>query len=250
MNAWTVRTMALSAALLAAVAAAPDQSQSQQDGEAHFNIGLSHLREGRTSLALDEIQKAIRADPKNAYFYKALGVCYMQMRKYPDAATALRKSLQLNPYYVDARNDLGTALILGGKRDEGKAELLGAFNEPTNPAPDLTARNLGQAYLDEKNYNEAASWFRSSLGRNDKVVDSYLGLAEAQQGLGHADEALRTLEDAAKAVPGEPNILLALGQAYYGLGRFNEARAKLEEARKDHGPTGQRAAELLKQFAK
>jgi len=252
MNAWTVRTMALSAALLAAVAAAPDQSQSQQDGEAHFNIGLSHLREGRTSLALDEIQKAIRADPKNAYFYKALGVCYMQMRKYPDAATALRKSLQLNPYYVDARNDLGTALILGGKRDDGKAELLSAFNEPTNPSPDLAARNLGQAYLEEKSFGEAASWFRSSLTRNGKLVDAHLGLAESLQGMGRPDEALRSLEEAVKVLPAEPSLLLALGQAYYGAGRFNEARARLEEARtKDrNGPTAQRASELLKQFAK
>lgn len=250
MNVWSVR-----AVVVAVVLAAPLPVRAQgkvQDGESHFSIGLTHLREGRTTLALDEIQKAIRADGKNPYFYKGLGACYLQMGKYQDAVGALRKSLQLNPYYADARADLGIALVNSGKRDEGKAELLAAFNDPTNPTPDQTARNLGLAYLEEKNYNDAASWYRSSLSRNNKMVDAHLGLAEALQGLNRGDEALRALEEAAKLVPNEPTVLLALGQAYYGAGRFNEARARLEEARtKDaNGATGRRAAELLKQFAK
>jgi Flp pilus assembly protein TadD len=251
MNVWKVRAVA-GAVVVPAAAAAPARAQNAQEGEAHFNIGLTHLREGRMTLALDELKKAVKADPKNPYFYKALGLCYMQLRKYNDAIDALHTSIKLNPYYVDARNDLGTALILAGKRDDGKAELLSAFNEPTNPSPDLSARNLGQAYLEEKNYTEAASWFRSSLTRNNKQVDANLGLAESLQGLSRADEALRTLEEAVKLMPNQPALLLALGQAYYGAGRFNEARARLEEARnKDaNGATGRRAGELLQQFAK
>jgi Tfp pilus assembly protein PilF len=250
MNHWKVRTVM--AALVLAAAAGPAWPQSAQDGEAHFNIGLTHLREGRAALALEEFRKAVKTDAKNPYFQKALGIAYMQLRKYPDAIQAFRTSLKLNPYYVDVRNDLGSALLFAGKREEGKAELLAAFNEPTNPTPEVSARNLGQAYLEEKNFGEAATWFRSSLARNNKTVDVHLGLAESLQGMSRADEALRALEEAVKLVPGEPALLLALGQAYYGAGRFSESRARLEEARnKDgNGPTARRADELLKQFAK
>ena len=45
----------------------------------------------------------------------------MQLGKYDDAVEAFRKALEINPYYVDVRNDLGTALLLSGKRTEGKA---------------------------------------------------------------------------------------------------------------------------------
>jgi Tfp pilus assembly protein PilF len=251
MNRWRVRAaVAILAAVLAG--AGPARAQTAQDGEGHFQIGLTHLREGRTALALEELKKAIKIDGKNPYFYKALGVCYMQLGKNGDAVDALRTSLKLNPYYADARADLGTALIGAGKRDEGKAELLTAFNDPTNPTPDQTARNLGQAYLEEKNFSEAASWFRSSLTRNNKVLDAHLGLAEALQGMSRGDDALHALEDSVKAMPAEPQLLLALGQTYYGAGRFNEARTMLEEARsKDpNGPIGKRATELLTQFAK
>lgn len=237
--------------VLAALAAAPALAQ-QPDGEAHFNTGLTHLREGRPAMALEEFKRAVRQDSKNPYFYKGLGVCYLQMRRYPEAIEALRRSLQLNPYYVDARNDLGTALILAGKREEGKAELLAAFNEPTNPTPDLSARNLGQAYLEERRYAEAANWFTSSLGRNKQLVDAHAGLAEALHAQGRSEEALRALEEGVKAVPESAKLLLALGEAYYRAGRFNEARARLEQARaKDgNGPAARRATELLKQFAK
>ena len=250
MNVWKVRAVAVVAVL--AAAAVPARAQSAQEGEAHFNIGLTHLREGRAALAQEEFRKALKSDSKNPYFHKALGISYMQLRKYPEAIEAFRTALKLNPYYVDVRNDLGTALLYAGKRDEGKAELLAAFNEPTNPTPDISARNLGQAYLEEKNFNEAASWFRSSLGRNNKALDSHLGLAEALQGMSRIDEAQRSLEDSLKVLPNQPSLLLALGQAYYAAGRFNEARARLEEARNrdNGGAVSRRADELLKQFAK
>ena len=115
-------------------------------------MGITHLREGRVDLAIDAIKQAIKVDPKNAFFYKGLGTAYPAKQKWNDAIDAYRKALELNPYFVDVRNDLGTALILSGKRDEGKKEFLTLFSDPTNPTPEMTARNLGQCYLEEKNY--------------------------------------------------------------------------------------------------
>ncbi|HEX6739770.1 MAG TPA: tetratricopeptide repeat protein [Vicinamibacteria bacterium] len=241
-------------ALVAALALAPASSwaQGQPDAEAKFNMGLSHLRENRPALALEQFRQAIKQDPKNPYFHKGLGLALLQLQKYDEAVVALRKSLELNPYYVDVRNDLGTALLLGGHRAEGKAELLRAYNEPTNPTPDMTARNLGQAYLTEKDYDQAANWFRSSLGRNKGLADSYLGLADCQLAINRNDEAIATLEGGLKELPDNLGLILALGNAYFRAGRFTEARAKLEEvARRDaRGPAGKSAGELLKNLPK
>jgi Flp pilus assembly protein TadD len=248
MKTGTARTVLAVIVLLAAAAAGAQQG----DGEASFNNGLNHLREGRATLALEEFKKAVKQNGKNPYFQKGLGVCYLKLGRYGDAVGALRKALQLNPYYVDARNDLGTALLMSGKRDEGKAELLAAFNDPTNPTPELSARNLGLAYLEEKRWPDAASWFRSSVGRNPQLVDAHLGLGEALLAQGRSDEAVRAMEEGVKAVPDDPALLVGLGEAYYRAGRFHDARAKLEEARsKDRtGAVTRRADELLKQFNK
>jgi Tfp pilus assembly protein PilF len=240
------------AAGLGLAQAGPAVAQAQTEAESKFNVGLTHLRENRPTLALEQFKQAIKQDGKNPYFHKGLGLAYLQLQKYDDAVQALRKALELNAYYADVRNDLGTALLLSGRRPEGKAELVRAYNDPTNPSPDLSARNLGQAYFEEKDYEQAANWFRSSLGRNKGLADAYLGLADCQVAVNRNDEAIQTLEGGLKEAPEHAGVLLSLGQAYFRAGRLSESRAKLEEVgrRDPRGPAGRRAGEMLKNFPK
>jgi len=247
------RAYAAAGLVLALVAlAVPSLAQGNPDAETRFSTGVMHLREGRVDLALEEFKKAAKEDPKNPYFQKGLGLAYSAKREWKDAIAAFRKALELNPYYSDVRNDLGMALVGSGDREGGKKEFLAAYSDPTNPTPEISARNLGQAYLDEKNYADAVSWFQTSLNRNKGYPDPYIGLAEALLALGRTDEAVVQLEKGVAEVPGDPGLLLALGQALYKAGRFGESRARLEEAlRKDPaGPVGRAAAEQLKALPK
>jgi Tfp pilus assembly protein PilF len=239
---------ALPLAALLVPGAVPSFAQGS-DGEARFSTALMHMREGRIDLALEEFKKAVKADPKNPYFQKGLGQAYAAKKRWGDAVDAFRRALELNPYYVDVRNDLGMALILGGNREAGKKEFLTAFGDPTNPTPEISARNLGQVYLEEKNYPEAVSWYRTSVNRNKGYGDAYVGLADALAASGRPEEALLQLEAGVKEVPEDPVVVLALGQTYLKAGRFTEARARLEEAvKKDPtGPVGLRATALLKE---
>jgi Tfp pilus assembly protein PilF len=217
------------------------------EGENYFNSGVIHLREGRVDLALEQFERAVKADSKNPYFRKGLGQAYAARRDWKDAIKQFREALELNPYYVDVRNDLGSALILAGKREEGKKEFLTAYADATNPTPEVSARNLGQAYLDEKNYAEAINWFRTAVGRAPAYPDPYLGLAQALAATDRLTEAIVLLERGVEAAPDSPDLRLALGQAYYRDGRFTEARTSLEEALKKDpsGPVGQAASEQL-----
>jgi Tfp pilus assembly protein PilF len=244
----TMPRVAVRRVALALVLAAPALAQSPPEAETRFSTGVMHLREGRADLALEEFKRAVKEDPRNPYFQKGLGLAYSAKRQWKDAIAAFRKALELNPYYVDVRNDLAAALIGSGDREAGKKEFLAAFAEPTNPTPEISARNLGQAYLEEKNYADAVSWFRTSLNRNKAYPDPYLGIAEALIAQGRLDEAVAQLEAGVKEVPEDASLVLAMGQAYFKAGRFAEARTRLEEAvRKDPaGPAGRAAAEQLK----
>jgi tetratricopeptide (TPR) repeat protein len=161
---------------------------------------------------------------------------------------AARKALELNPYYVDARNDLGTTLVLLGKREEGKRELKTAYEDPTNPTPELSARNLGQAYMEEKNFAQAETWFLICVQRNKAYADAWVMLAESMIAQNKLADAIAQLEQGDKNAPDDPGLGLALGQAYYRAGRFSEARARWEKvAGKDpSGPAGRRALELIR----
>jgi Tfp pilus assembly protein PilF len=240
--------LALFLVALTPPASAP--AQSSPEGESHFNSGLTHLREGRIDLAVSAFKRAVKTDPENPYFRKGLGQAYAAKRKWKDAIKQFKEALELNPYYVDVRNDLGTALILAGKREEGRAEFLTAYSDPTNPTPELSARNLGQAYLEEKNYTEAMDWFRTAISRSASYPDPYIDLAGALVTTDRLDEAVVLLETGAEKVPDHPGLLYSLGQAYFRVGRFVEARERLEEAmrRDPSGRIGQAAADLLAQM--
>ncbi len=221
-------------------------AQGAAEGESHFNSGVIHLREGRVDLAIEEFERAVEADKKNPYFRKGLGQAYAGRGEFKDAIKQFREALELNPYYVDVRNDLGSALILAGRREEGKKEFLTAYADATNPTPEVSARNLGQAYLDEKNYPEAINWFRTAVGRAPAYADPYLGLAAALMATDRLEEAVILLESGVEAAP-SPGLHLAVGQVYFQAGRFAEARASLETAMKTDpsGPVGQAAAQQL-----
>ena len=239
------RASLLTLIVLLAAAGAPAQ---MPEAELSFNQGLLHLREGRLEMAVSEFKKAIEKDKRNPYFQKALGLAYVQQRKYDDAIACFTKALEFNPFYIDVRNDLGTALILQGKREEGKREYIQAFGEATNPTPELSARNLGQAYFDEQNFAEALKWYQTAVKRNSKYADAHLGLADSLLALNRGEEAVVQLESASNHVPDNNDILVALGDAYFKVGRFTEARAKLEHvAKRDPtGPAGRRAADMLR----
>jgi tetratricopeptide (TPR) repeat protein len=251
----------LAAALL--LSGLPALAQSSADAEMRFSTGVMHLREGRIDLALEEFKKAVKEDAKNPYFQKGLGLAFSAKATrtnepksrdelWKQAITSFRRALELNPYYVDVRNDLAAALIGSGDRDAGKKEFLTAYSDPTNPTPEVSARNLGQAFLDEKNYPEAINWYRTSLNRNKDYTDAYLGLADALAAVGRPDEAVVQLEAAVKEIPNDASLQLSLGQSLLRAGRFAEARTRLEDVvRKDPGgPLGRAAADALKSVPK
>jgi tetratricopeptide (TPR) repeat protein len=246
------KTLLLSMSLAVLLPVAPLAAQSSPEAEMRFSTGVMHLREGRVDLALEEFKKAVKEDDKNPYFQKGLGLAYSAKREWKPAIAAFRRALELNPYYVDVRNDLAAALIGSGDREAGKKEFLAAFSDPTNPTAEVSARNLGQAYLEEKNYPEAINWFRTSLNRNKDYTDAYLGLADALTASGRGEEAIAQLEAGLTEVPDDPALQLGLAQALLRAGRYSEARTRFEQVltKDPAGPYGRAAADALKSVPK
>src|SRR5512134_2920176 len=132
-----IREAPVRLAVALAVFAAPAVAQSPPQAETRFSTGVMHLREGRVDLALEEFKKAVKEDGKNPYFQKGLGIAYSAKREWKPAIAAFRRALELNPYYVDVRNDLAAALVGSGDREGGKKEFLTAYSDPTNPTPEV-----------------------------------------------------------------------------------------------------------------
>ena len=251
----------LSFAIAALLAVGSLASAQDPEAEIRFGAGVRLLRDGFPERALIELEAALKKDPQNAFYLKGMSVAYSQLadKCRPDdsgcrnghlkkAVEAAQKALVANPDYVDARNDLGIALLRLGKRTDGKAELAKAFADPQCPTPEVTAWNLGQAFFEEKEYNEAMTWFQAAQNKNKTLAASYVSIADILMILGQTDAAILQLETGMKEASGNTAIQLALGDAYLKAGRFQDARATFEQViKKDPaGPSGRRAIEKLK----
>lgn len=251
----------LSFAIAALLAVGSLASAQDPEAEIRFGAGVRLLRDGFPERALIELEAALKKDPQNAFYLKGMSVAYSQLadKCRPDdsgcrnghlkkAVEAAQKALVANPDYVDARNDLGIALLRLGKRTDGKAELAKAFADPQCPTPEVTAWNLGQAFFEEKEYNEAMTWFQAAQNKNKTLAASYVSIADILMILGQTDAAILQLETGMKEASGNTAIQLALGDVYLKAGRFQDARATFEQViKKDPaGPSGRRAIEKLK----
>jgi tetratricopeptide (TPR) repeat protein len=233
------------------------------DAEMRFNTAVRMLRDGFPERALSEIQDALKKDPQNAFYLKGLGITYSQLAdkcKPADngcrnnylkkAVESAQKALTFNPDYVDVRNDLGIALLRLGKRTDGKAELARAFADPQCPTPEVTAWNLGQAFYEENEYNEALTWFQAAQNKNKTLAAAYVSIGDVFLAKGQPEAAILQLEAGMKETGANAVLQLALGDAYLRVGRFQDARAMFEQVMKKDplGPSGRQAAEKLKGF--
>lgn len=252
-------------ALAALLAVSVPALAQDPEAEIRFGAGVRLLRDGFPDRALIEIEAALKKDPDNAFYMKGMSVAYSQLAdkckpndsgcrngNLKKAVEAAQKALVANPDYVDARNDLGIALLRLGKRTDGKAELAKAFADPQCPTPEVTAWNLGQAFYEEKEYAEAMTWFQAAVNKNKTLAAGYVSIADILMIMSQTDAAILQLETGLKESSGNTAVQLALGDVYLKAGRFQDARAAYEAViKKDPaGPSGRQAATKLQGIQK
>jgi tetratricopeptide (TPR) repeat protein len=147
--------------------------------------------------ALASYQRALALAPKDTpglHFH--VGDIYWRMLRYPKAENELQQELRINPYHAEASYELGA--IYAKEGDPEKAVAL--LNKAITLDRSLVAahRSLGQAYLDERQYN----------------------LALAQ------------LLVVVKAKPSDYTIRNMLATTYRAMGRLADARREAAESQK------------------
>jgi len=162
--------------------------------DGYNSLGLFYDDQGRYEEAYKELQHAIDLTPDNATAYSNLGAAYVDsgdVKKYPQAEAALKKSIDLAPSY-------------------------GAY------------ANLGDLLLLQNRFAEAASMTEKALELNDKdfivwanLVAAYDGLNEHTKLAPALDHELKLLEQAAQSSPRDASVQVRLGTLY--------ARKKLRE---------------------
>ncbi|HZS43701.1 MAG TPA: tetratricopeptide repeat protein [Blastocatellia bacterium] len=202
----------------------------QPDEAANFALGIAYFNKGQYADALPLIEAAAKAN-ETAENYYYLGAVHLKLNNKDAALRALDKSAKLSPNSAGTL-ELTTQLYLQKARDNNDAA---SYAEAIKSAQQLkavrddanTALLLGQAYLGNKQYKEAAGELKKASDANPtngSILFAYGQVLAANEQWGPAQAAL---EKAAQLMPTDPGVFNFLGYSYEAEG----ARIQDEKAR-------------------
>ena len=212
--------------------------------------------------AIPELKSILGADPLSAEAHMLLGMAYRALGTFEmrsEAVAELRQAIALQPslaparwhlagVYLDmnrperAKSELETALAQSPGQPQYLARLAEAtrrLGQPqravdmarqalaTDPSAREARRHLALALLDLGRREESVSEFERliSLGNTDPEV--YLTLGATYLDVGQIDAGLKTLVQAALALPDRPDVRVQLARAYRLRGSLADAEAQL-----------------------
>ena len=182
----------------------PD-SEIQQRARAFTDLAGAYFQRAQYKIALDELRKAIIADPRFGPAYNVYGLVYMELAEDKLAEENFRRAIELDRRDSEAHNNYGWFLCTRGRYDEGLAQFATAIQNPLYASPEQAMANAGMCA--------------------EKKGD--VALAEAN------------LTRALKLQPDNPKALLKLAGLNYRKGKYNETQRLLSRYSEVAPPTAE-----------
>ena len=211
-----------------------------------YTLGLVHQREGELDSAAVIYASLLERIP-SAEAHRQLGLTYLQQGKPERAQRSLQEAARWSPYDPQTLVGLGQAMARQGKADSARLLLKGAERirqeeEELRPLRDAATRhpnrpqshfNLGVAYARMGRLTLAQQAYRQALETDPSYGRAYKGLGTLAMSAGELDQAEILF---AEALARDSTLATAhnnLGLIYHARGRHAEAVAQFEAAARD-----------------
>ena len=197
-------------------------------GEAHASLGLIALfYDWDTSECKRALERAIELNPGYATAHQWYSLCFLATGELERSLETVRRAAALDPVSLMINSEVGNRLFYVGRVDEGIAQLEKVLQ--MDPSFARAYDFLGHGYLIKRMYPEAIEAFKKGheLGAPRHLLGS-LGYAYAQSGRQvEARDVVVRLEQGVAEGSVTP---LNLAYVYAGLGDADAAMRSLEEA--------------------
>jgi len=195
--------------------------------EARANLGVALAKMGKLDEAIPQLERALKVDPGSSLTHANLGLA-LRGRDLPRALEHMRRAVELKPDFVDARMNLGAALLDAGRADEAQ-EMFKATLE-IDPGSSAAHFRLGSILLERGRPSEAASHLERALGLDQSLIEARNSLGVARLREGRLDEAITLFREVLRESPRNADAEANLGTALVRKGQAGEAEAHLRSA--------------------
>ncbi len=191
---------------------------------------LERLAAGDSASVIDELTRALEADPEDAVAWLRLGAVYLTIGHAAEAEQALARAVALDAGDVEARLLYADALARRERHDAAAFQLVQARRLAPDDA--RVHRQLGIAFFDKRLFDKAeASLARAAeLDPRDPRAPFVLGLiADARR---DPAGAIAHYRRAVALDPDSVDARCTLADALATMGELHEAAHELEEAQR------------------
>lgn len=201
---------------------------------ANLNLGAAYLRQGRLTLALERLDRALDHDPRLAEAHSAIAVVYDRLGDIDEARDHHRRAIRLAPNDPATANSYGVFLCRHERWSDAEPLFLRAAGNPRYHTPEVALTNAGICARDAGEGAKAEQYLRDALARNPVYADGLFNLAALAFANSELDEARRFLGRHFESAPDSAQAAWLCFQVEAGLG--------------NRGNAGQCASMLLEQF--
>ncbi len=215
------------------------------DPSANFSMGKTLNSIGKSKKAVEAIKKAISLDPHYAVYYNTeLANAYQNLGQYDEAIVCLKKTLAMNPSWIQANFRLAINYCLAWGITQSKDPSM--LDRASKIAEKLAVNDDSSGYgyfalsiinLYKKQYDKALAYAEKLIALAPESADSYALLATSCNSVGRSDEAIEMVEKAMQLNPAIPAWYLnTLATAYAFSGNKIKAVATYKRVF-DHNPS-------------
>jgi len=182
-----------------------------QIAEAHFNLGLALMGEGRLAEAIGQYEQAVHLNPNYVPAQNNLGIALEQTGRLEEAIGHLEQALRIKADYAEAHNNLGLALMAQGRL----AEAIGHYDQALRIQPDYAPAqcNWANALFREGKAREAIGHYEQALQIRPDIAEAHFNLGLALEKLGRKQEAIQHYQQTLRIRPDFVQARNALMQA-------------------------------------
>ena len=178
-------------------------------------VGSVYGQHGNNTKAVKLLNKALELNPNRPDVYNSLGWVAFTKGDYEEAITCWRKALKIDSRPPGLRSSIAFSLMALGRYTEAIEQL--ENNVQIFPKSVYSHFLLGQAYLQQKDYENAKKHYQTAIGLDQNYVNAYYGLSNAYSRLKQQDKAREYMAIFKKLKAEEMKALKARDKIYDDL---------------------------------
>ena len=199
-----------------------------RDAGAYFQLGKSCRGQGRWPEAETALKKALEIEPQNSCACAELGALYGDQGRFPEAEAQCRKAIASDPNQGMAYLYLSHIYLSQGRSRDAEAACQKAI--AIDPRASGAHCQLGKICRGQGRSAEAEAAFRKGLEADPRIGWAWVELGVLCKDQGRFPEAEAALRKAIAIDPRDGGAHLQLGNVHRRQGRWPEAEAEFKKA--------------------